>query len=165
MWFIIEHRKMGMYTYYNIECQLPNPESVEILNHFKKNDDWPEPPPNWVLTWREFLKKTGNYHTYKATTEYPEVSFYHYAGLECGMSGHWNSQFRIENDVLSISGSLKNYRFELEYFVQQVLIFGLGGTILTCEITNDRALSMDYSLHGPVINYSDNDLRNRNVCF
>ena len=83
----------------------------------------------------------------------------------CGMDGYWKGKLELDNLTLHVAGSEKNYHRELEYFVQQILIFGLGGTITTCDITSDRRLNVGYSLHGPVSSYEDWYLRNHDVCF
>ena len=159
---------MGRYTHYNISCEISE-EFVKLVHHYihhnGEENEWPEPKPEFILEWERFLKRTGHCSVYKATPEHPkEEIFYDYIGMG-GMDGYWKHKLELDSQVLSVAGCCKNYNFELEYFVQQVLILGMGGTICMCETTNDDMLNMEYSLKEPIMEYSDNYLRNHSIFF
>lgn len=152
---------MGMYTYFNIVCEIA-PEYIDMVKYYQQHSEWPEPKPSFILAWEQFLETTGHCSIFKE--ENGPCKYYNYIGMG-GMDGYWEGKLELNNSTLHVAGSEKNYNRELQYFVQQILILGLGGTITTCEITSDRDLNGGYSLHGPVSSYDDWYLREHDVCF
>ena len=162
---------MGMYTDWNIQAKI-KPEYVETIRHFIKNNEWPEPVPEFIIKWRKFLLKVGrsNVDEYGSDEEGTREIVYYYCP-PVGGKGKWGFKNEMDsNNTLTLCGTLKNNDKEIEVFLTKVLVH-LSSDITQCWTISDFARDNAPERHFDsdsdeeehmILRYSDDILRKTN---
>lgn len=124
------YNKMGMYTDWNIKCTIKQ-EYIEFINNFITTTQFPkENIPPFIKNWQEYLKRIDRCYTFENNEDE-----YDYCP-PFGMSGIWGYKNEINGNIWSLSGTMKNYKDEIEIFLVKVLA-PLTESIDQCWISSE----------------------------